>query len=60
VGWAVSVAELNGDRVIAAVALPTTFDELSALQGLLAIAYSTAFPSMIAPRALSWAGSPST
>ena len=43
VGWAVSVARLDEDRMVVAVAMPTTSAEFSALQRLLEIAYTDAF-----------------
>jgi hypothetical protein len=43
-GWAVSLAQLDRERTIAAVALPTTVGELGTLERLLTIAYSAAFP----------------
>jgi hypothetical protein len=43
VGWAVSVAHLDEDRMVVAMAMPTTAPELSALKQLLEIAYADAF-----------------
>jgi len=43
VGWAVSVARLDEDRMVVAMAMPTTSAELSALKQLLEIAYTDAF-----------------
>jgi hypothetical protein len=42
-GWAARLVELEGDRIIAEVAVPTTTSEFCALQRLLEVAYSAAF-----------------
>jgi hypothetical protein len=42
-GWAVSIAYVDSDHMIIAVALPTTASELLALQRLLQVAYAAAF-----------------
>jgi len=42
-GWAAAVVDLDDDRAVATVVLPTTVDELSTLQRLLHGAYSAAF-----------------
>jgi hypothetical protein len=43
VGWAVSVARLDADRMVVAMPIPTTSAELAALKQLLEVAYSDAF-----------------
>jgi hypothetical protein len=42
-GWAADAVDLDHDRSIATVALPTVAPELRALQRLLTVAYTTAF-----------------
>ena len=43
VGWAIRIGELDSDRTIVGVALPTGAGELRGLQGLLEVAYAKAF-----------------
>jgi hypothetical protein len=43
-GWAAGEVDPDEDRAVATVVLPTTAAELSALQRLLYVAYSAAFP----------------
>jgi hypothetical protein len=43
VGWGVLVTELGDDRLVVAVAVPTTSSELRALEALVVVAYEEAF-----------------
>ena len=45
VGWAVPMIDLSGDKVVVGVATPTTTTELRAVEALLGVAYSAAFPT---------------
>ena len=43
VGWGVLITELDEDRMLVGVAVPTTIAELQALEALLKVAYEAAF-----------------
>jgi hypothetical protein len=45
IGWAAPLVDLDADRVVVGVATPTTTVELEALQALLGVGYSAAFPA---------------
>jgi hypothetical protein len=45
IGWAAPLVDLDADRVVVGVVTPTTTVELEALQALLGVGYSAAFPA---------------
>jgi hypothetical protein len=45
IGWAAPLVDLDADRAVVGVATPTTGTELQALQALLGVGYSAAFPA---------------
>ena len=46
VGWGVPIVEIDRGRVVVGVAIPTTTAEFRALESLLGVAYSGAFPTL--------------